>query len=118
MKRLRVRDRVITSHAACTSGNSRVLAVASLQRLKTNALIPAPAGCEVRSVITFLNAQNIAAIKIYRQLCQIYGPNVKNKQMVIILKVHLVKITSLAVEGLGNKTVLIVSIVYSIFTLS
>ncbi|PNF14616.1 hypothetical protein B7P43_G12124 [Cryptotermes secundus] len=48
------------------------------------ALIPASADCEVRSVrsvIKFLNAQSIAPIKIH-QLCQVYGPNVMSKQMV------------------------------------
>ena len=70
MKRLRVRDRVKTSHDACTSGTSRVLTVASLQRLKMKALIPAPSDCEVWSVIKFLNTQNIAPVKIHRQLCQ------------------------------------------------
>ena len=54
MKRLHVCDRVMTSHEACTSGTSLVLTVASLQRLKLEALIPAPADCEVRSVIQFL----------------------------------------------------------------
>ena len=34
VKQLRVRDRVMTSHNACTSGTSRVLTIASLQRLK------------------------------------------------------------------------------------
>ena len=65
MKRLRVRDKVMTSHDACTSGTSRVLTVASLQRLKIEALIPAPADCEVRSVTKFLNAQITAPIEIY-----------------------------------------------------
>ena len=51
-------------------GTSRVLIVASLQRLKLKALIPAPADCEVRSVLKFLNAQSIAPIGIHRQLCQ------------------------------------------------
>ena len=37
------------------------------------ALIPAPADCEVRYMIKFLNAQSIAPIEIHRQLCQIYG---------------------------------------------
>ena len=41
MKRLRARDRVMTSHDACTSG-------------------------EVRSLMKFLNAQSIAPIKIHR----------------------------------------------------
>ena len=49
----------MTSHDARTSGTFRVLTVASLQRLKLEALIPAPADCEVRSVIKFLNAQSI-----------------------------------------------------------
>ena len=35
------------------SGTSRVLMVASLQRLKMEDLIPAPADCEVKSVIKF-----------------------------------------------------------------
>ena len=73
MKRLRVRDRVMTSQDACTSGTSRVLTVASLQRLKIITLIPAPADCEVRSVIKFLNVQSMAPIEIHRQLCQVYG---------------------------------------------
>ena len=63
-KRLRVRDRVMTPHDARTSGTSQVLTVASLQRLKMEALIPAPADFEVRSVIKFLNAQRIAPIEI------------------------------------------------------
>ncbi|KAJ4443555.1 hypothetical protein ANN_05228 [Periplaneta americana] len=43
--------------------------------------IPAPAAFEVRSVIKFLNAQGIATIEIYRQLCQVYGPNVMMKPL-------------------------------------
>ena len=54
---------------ACTSGISRVLTVASLQRLKEEAH-PAPAECAVWSVIKFLNAQSIAPIEIHRELCQ------------------------------------------------
>ena len=65
MKQLHVRDRVMTSHDACTSGTSRVLTLASLQRLKMEALIPAPADYEVRSVIKFLNEQSIASIEIH-----------------------------------------------------
>ena len=42
-----------------------VLTVASLLRLKIKALIPAPTDCEVRSVIKFLNAQNIVPIEIH-----------------------------------------------------
>ena len=72
MKRLHVRDKVMTSHDACTSRTSPVLIVESLQRLKVEALIPTPADGEVRSVITFLNAQSIAPNVIHRQLCQVY----------------------------------------------
>ena len=70
MKILHVRNRVMTSHDACISGTSRVFTIASLQRLKIKALIPAPADCEVRSVLKFLNAQSTALIEINRQLCQ------------------------------------------------
>ena len=73
MKRLHARVRVMTLHNECTSETSRVLTVASLQRLKMEVFIPAPADCEVRSVINFLNAQDIAPIEIHRQLCQVYG---------------------------------------------
>ena len=52
------------SHDACTSGTYRVLIVASLQRLKMEVLIPAPADSEVWSVIV-LNAQSIAPIEMY-----------------------------------------------------
>ena len=40
---LTVRDRVMMSHHACISRISRVLTVVSLQRLKMEAFIPAPA---------------------------------------------------------------------------
>ena len=55
----------------CTSGTSRVLTVASSQRSKIETLIPAPADCEVRSVVKYLNAQSTAPFEI-RQLCQFY----------------------------------------------
>ena len=57
----------------CTSGISWVLAVASLQLLKMEALIPAPAVCEVWSVIELLNAQSTAPIEIHRQPCQVFS---------------------------------------------
>ena len=63
----------IMSHDTYTSENSRVLTVASLQGLKMEALIPAPADYEMLSVIKFLNAQSIASIEIHRQLCQVYS---------------------------------------------
>ena len=47
VKRLRVRDRVMTSHDSCTSEAFRVLTVVALQSLKMEALIPAPADCEM-----------------------------------------------------------------------
>ena len=50
----------MTSHDACTSGTSGVLTVASLQRWKMEALIPAPAYCEVQSMIKRLHAQSSA----------------------------------------------------------
>ena len=67
---------------ACTSRTSRVLTVASLHRLKMEALIPAPANCEMHFVIKFLNAQSIVPIEIHCHLCQVYGPNFISKQMV------------------------------------
>ena len=73
MKRLRALDRVTTLHDVCTSGTSRVLTVASLQRLKMETLIPAPAECELRCVLKYLNSQSIAASEIHRQLCEVYG---------------------------------------------
>ena len=66
----------------CLNIRGLVITVASLQRLKMEALIPTPADCELRSVIKFLNAQSIAPIKIHHQLCQVYGSNVKSKEMV------------------------------------
>ena len=68
MKRLHVRDRLMNSHDACTNGASRVLTAVSFQRWKLEALIPAPADCEVRSVIKCLYAQSIAPIEIHRHL--------------------------------------------------
>ena len=65
MKRLRLRGRVMTSHDDYTSGTSLVLTLASLQRLKMEALIPASADGEVRSVIKFMNRQSLALIKIH-----------------------------------------------------
>ena len=65
--------RVMMSHCGCTSGTSRVLTVVSLQRLKMEALNPASAECEVRSMIKCLNAQSIAQIEIHRHLCRVYG---------------------------------------------
>ncbi|KAJ4446661.1 hypothetical protein ANN_13358 [Periplaneta americana] len=62
-----VRDRVTSWHGTCASGTFRVAL------LKMDIPIPAPAECEVRSVIKFLNAQGIAPIEIDRKLCQVYG---------------------------------------------
>ena len=79
---MHIRDRVMMSHDACTSRMSWVLKVASLLRLKMEALIPAPADCEVWSVIKFLSTQSMARIKIHHQLYQVYGRNIMSKQMV------------------------------------
>ncbi|KAJ4426903.1 hypothetical protein ANN_26702 [Periplaneta americana] len=66
----------------CQPDRSRLVPVAWQQWSEMEALIPSPAACEVRSVIKFFNAQNIAPIEIHRQLCQVYGPNIMSKQMV------------------------------------
>ena len=63
----------MTSHGACISSTSWVLKVASLQRLKVEALISAPADCEVRFAIKFFNALSKALVEIHLQLCQVYG---------------------------------------------
>ena len=68
LKRLHVRDRVMTSHDACTSGTFWVLTVASLQRLKMESHIPAPADCEVRCLTKFLNAQSETLQKLRRAI--------------------------------------------------
>jgi transposase len=43
-----------------------------------NKKIDNPADCEVRSVMRFLNAQNVRAIDIHRQLTAVYGKGVMN----------------------------------------
>ena len=58
------------SHDSCSTGTFRVLTLASLQRMKLEALIPAPSDGEVRSIIKFLNAESIVPIEVHRQLCQ------------------------------------------------
>ena len=63
-------------HDACISGTCRALTVAPLQRLKMEALIPAPDDFEVRYLIKFLNAQSIAPIEIHRHLCQQSVPQI------------------------------------------
>ncbi|KAJ4427303.1 hypothetical protein ANN_24923 [Periplaneta americana] len=86
----------------CESGNEPLgsLKATSWHWLKMDIPILAPAACEVRSVIKFLNAQYIALIEIYRQLCQVYGSNVMSKRMIATLlekerftKGSLVKVT-------------------------
>jgi transposase len=47
-----------------------------------NKKIDIPADCEVRSVIRFLNAQNVRAIDIHRQLTAEYGEGVMNESSV------------------------------------
>ncbi|GBM73825.1 hypothetical protein AVEN_75252-1 [Araneus ventricosus] len=41
-----------------------------------------PADCEVRSVIRFLNANNVKQAEIHRELVEIYGENVMTDGMV------------------------------------
>ena len=71
VKRLRVHDRVMTSHT-CNSGTSRVLTVEFSQRLKMEAVIPAPSDSEVRSMIVFECTEH-SADRSSLSLCQIYG---------------------------------------------
>jgi hypothetical protein len=47
-----------------------------------NKKIDNPADSEVRSVIRFLNAQNVRAIEIHRQLTAVYGEGVMNESSV------------------------------------
>jgi hypothetical protein len=47
-----------------------------------NKKIDNPADCEVRSVIRFMNAQNVRAIDIHRQLTAVYGEGVMNEMRV------------------------------------
>jgi hypothetical protein len=41
-----------------------------------------PASCEIRSVITFVNAKNVRPAEIYRQVCEVYGENAVSYGMV------------------------------------
>jgi hypothetical protein len=41
-----------------------------------------PAGCEIRSVIKFLNAKNVCPAKIDWQVCEVYGENAMSDGMV------------------------------------
>jgi transposase len=45
-------------------------------------MIERPADCEIRSVIRFLNARNVKASDIYRQICKVYGDNAISDGMV------------------------------------
>ena len=38
--------------------------------------------CEMRSVISFLNARNVLRIEIHHQICQVYGDNAMSDGMV------------------------------------
>ena len=41
-----------------------------------------PAACEMRSVIRFLNENNLKPAEILRQLCDVYGEHAMNSSMV------------------------------------
>jgi len=41
-----------------------------------------PAACEMRSVIRVLNAKNVTAPEIHRQLCDVYGEHAVISSMV------------------------------------
>ena len=55
----------ISGSLEITFHDARILKLASLQQLKLEALIPAPADGEVRFVITVLIAQSIVLIEIH-----------------------------------------------------
>ena len=38
-----------------------------------------PADCEIRSVIRFLNAKDVKAAKIHRQISEVYGENIMSE---------------------------------------
>jgi len=44
--------------------------------------IEVSAGCEIRSVIRFLNSRNVLPSEIYHQTCQVYGDNAMSDGMV------------------------------------
>jgi len=44
--------------------------------------IEGPADCEIRSVISFLNARNVLPSEIHHQICQVYGDNAMSDGMV------------------------------------
>jgi hypothetical protein len=44
-----------------------------------------PATCEIRSVIQFLNAKDMSAAKIHRELCAVYDQNVMREGTVRML---------------------------------
>jgi cytochrome c-type biogenesis protein CcmH/NrfF len=39
-------------------------------------IIAAPASCEIRAVIRFLNAEGQSTAEIHRRLCRVYGDNI------------------------------------------
>jgi len=44
--------------------------------------IEGAADCEIRSVISFLNARNVLLSEIHHQICQVYGGNAMSDGMV------------------------------------
>jgi len=44
--------------------------------------IEGAAGCEIRSVIRFLNARNVLPIEIHHQICHMYGDKAMSDGMV------------------------------------
>jgi transposase len=45
-------------------------------------MIERSAGCEIRSVIRFLNTRNLKAADIHRQICKVYEENIMSDGMV------------------------------------
>ena len=61
----------------CKSFKIIVLVFCLLFKFKMRQKIKNPTNCEVRSFIRFLNAQNVRAIEILRQITAVYGEGVE-----------------------------------------
>ena len=69
-------DALYQGEETCASLRSLLATYALLCLFTMSVLIENPAACEIRSVICFLNAKKVKPIKIYRQICEVYGQNV------------------------------------------
>ena len=71
--------------------------------MKKEALIPAPADCEMRSVIKILNEKSIAPIEIHRQLCQQSFP-ADHFPFLVVQNCHGVPVVQKIVGQVGAKS--------------